>query len=136
MQCFKRRETAAIAICMSCGVALCGDCTRRGIGQRIVCSAFCSEQLGQLFQSSSEGHDRAARSNAVSAGFVWLLGAGLLLYVAYSVLVQKTWDFAVYGVSFGIVCFGIGFFYNALAKRTPNRSLQPDAPPSGGAPRS
>lgn len=133
MQCFKHRETAAVAICVSCGAAVCGDCTKRAMGQRIVCTNLCAEQLGRLLNASSDGLARASRSHAINAWFVWLLGGGLILYGGYTVVVWKNWDFAVYGVMFGIVCTAIGFFFNQLAKRAPNPSPHKDAPPQGGA---
>jgi hypothetical protein len=134
MQCFKHRETPAVAICISCGAAVCSDCVKRGVGQRIVCSNLCEEQLGQLINSGREGLARATRSHAINAWYVWLLGIGLILYSVYTIFAWKNWDFVPYGVGFGVVCIAVGFFYNQLAKRTPNRSPQSDAPPVGGAP--
>lgn len=133
MQCLKHREAAAVAICMGCGAAVCGDCTQRAVGHRIVCSNLCAEQLGQLLKASSDGLARASRSHVINAWFLWLLGGGMFLYSAYTVVTWKNWDFAVYGVMFGIVCVGSGFLFSQLSKRTPNPSPHTDTLPSGGS---
>ena len=134
MYCLKHRETHAIALCMGCGAAVCGDCVRRTMGQRIVCSALCEQQLGQLLAASSEGLVRAARANAANALFVWLLGLTLFLYSGYTFIVWKNWNFVVYGVPMGMGCIAVGFFFHKLSKKTPNPPPHSDAPQKGGAP--
>lgn len=123
MQCLKHREAAAVAICISCGAAVCPECTNRTVGQRIVCSNLCAEQLAHLLKASSEGFAGVSRSQVINAWFLWLMGAVLLLYSGYTILAWNNWDFVLYGVPLGLVSIGIGYFMNRLAKSAANRPV-------------
>ena len=131
MHCFNHNDRDAVAICISCGMAICPSCVKRTQGDRIVCSDNCAQQLGTLLQSGRDGLARASRSYVVTAWYLWLLGGGLMAYGVFVVVAQANWDFAYYLLGFGAGSAVIGYFYYRLARRTPNTAVQPTAG-SGG----
>lgn len=120
MQCINHNDQPAVAICMSCGCALCGACVHRTVGNRIVCSDSCAATLSSLLNASHEGVSRAARSNRVTAWYLWLLGVTLLGFGAVILMSSRDLGFASYFLILGPVSIVIGFFYNRLGKRLPS----------------
>jgi hypothetical protein len=53
MNCYKHREEVAIAVCRNCGRAACADCCEYS-GQKISCSADCTEELRQTLLLSDK----------------------------------------------------------------------------------
>lgn len=117
MQCINHPDHPAVAICMSCGCALCGACIHRTVGNRVICSEACAANLSSLLNASHEGASRVARSNRVTAWYLWLVGAALLAFGALILVSSGDWAFASYFVILGPVSIVIGFFYNRLGKR-------------------
>lgn len=125
MQCINHSDCPAVAICMSCGCALCGACIHRTIGNRVVCSDACAANLSSLLNTAHEGASRVARSNRVTAWYLWLLGATLLAFGTFILLSTGDWGFASYFVILGPVSIVIGFFYNRLGNRLPSAQQAP-----------
>lgn len=117
MQCISHTDQPALAICMSCGSALCSTCIHRTVGNRIVCSDTCAANLSALLNASQEGASRAARSNRVTAWYLWLLGATLLGFGLFMIIGSGDWGFASYFLVLGPISILIGFFYNQLGKK-------------------
>jgi hypothetical protein len=107
MNCFNHRDKSALAICKSCGRALCADCST-ALRDGIACKNTCESRVNAINEIAD---DRAyakkiqgfARWAVIIMGVVWiiisliskrylLLPVGLILLIGGYISIQKRAD--------------------------------------------
>jgi len=117
MKCFNHSDGEAVAVCVHCGMALCGTCAVRSKIGTLVCSEICgtaSKQLEDFISRTGNMNDRTTRNVAYSyLGFAAVCvptGIGLYFY-------SHIWLFTIFleVVAAGLAVAGVG--YMRIAKR-------------------
>jgi len=117
MKCFNHRDVEAVAVCVHCGMALCGTCAVRSKNGTLVCSEPCgtaSKQLEDFISRIGNVNDRTLLSVAYSyfglAAICAPMGIGLYFYL-------HTWLLTIFieVIALGLAVAGIG--YIRIAKR-------------------
>ena len=121
MKCFNHHADDAVAICKSCGKALCPQCAV-ALPNGIACKNSCEDRVNMLNQMIDNNNKVIATTNTnlkSSAVFSIILGA---LFVSMGSLFYRT------DVYFGaiIVTIGIAFLINGI-RRNRKKSLFPTA---------
>ena len=113
MKCFTHRSSDAVAVCRSCGRALCPDCISE-VGLSCACKSRCESDVarfnGMLTRSQPGlpnpsnlvGYDRVIFLMVLGVAFVWF---GLYYFGDHGPI----WFFVALGVAFFI--FGISQLY-------------------------
>ena len=113
MKCFTHRSSDAVAVCRSCGRALCPDCISE-VGLSCACKSRCESDVarfnGMLTRSQPGlpnpsnlvGYDRVIFLMLLGVAFVWF---GLYYFGDHGPI----WFFVALGVAFFI--FGISQLY-------------------------
>src|SRR5690348_13649686 len=113
MKCFTHRDSDAIAICRSCGRALCVACIAE-VGRSCACKGRCESDVerfnemlsrdrsGPPTPASIVGYDRVIFLMIIGVGFVWF---GFYFFAGQ---IQR-WFFAALGGAFFI--FGVSQFF-------------------------
>jgi hypothetical protein len=86
MQCWNHSDSSAVASCVNCGRALCGQCVPSNPPALAACGRECLAAATQLRIAIESTGRKATRSSIASARFVWImsavyaiLGLGLIL---------------------------------------------------------
>src|SRR5208283_5834379 len=110
MKCFTHRSSDAVAVCRSCGRALCPDCISE-VGLSCACKNRCESDVtrfnemltrGRPGPAKLVGYDRVIFLMVIGAAFLWF---GLYYFGDHGL----NWFFVVLGAAFSI--FGISQFY-------------------------
>lgn len=113
MECFTHPETQAVAVCKSCGKAVCRSCAQ-DLGHAVVCSADCATDATEL----NEINKRAKRLYGVGAGAKSRrLPSGVVMWSLFAVFFtgfgiyqsilrhQPDWFLLIFGGLSAIVAF-------------------------------
>ncbi len=119
MKCYYHHEADAVAICKSCGRALCPGCAA-DVGPGTACKQRCEENVAALnviVERSKSAYAKAGRVHKRHA--IWLLILGLVFigFGGLPILLSRN-----YGASFMVV-FGIVFLLGALFSFTSGRQI-------------
>lgn len=128
MKCFNHNNVDAVAICTSCGKALCSSCLPIGSPEcacSIECADFSRERRRQ-FALLSRRHRTSLLASEIgcySLGIIFVV-VGLLLGIS------MTWFIIAWAVPPGIALITMGFFYRQSRKLDPKEggpinSVQP-----------
>ena len=102
MNCFRHRHIDAIAVCRSCGKAVCGQCCRE-YGSEIICGEDCrrererAHQLDARLRQTFGVGSRPPVPPSVSAYFFF--GVILLLTGIYFWFDRQSFDVLTFGIS-------------------------------------
>lgn len=88
MKCFNHAETDAVAICKSCGKALCKTCSAE-LSNGIACKNSCEARVNMLNQmvdnnekmiATSNAHIKTSAISSIIFGILFVLMGGFLYY--------------------------------------------------------
>lgn len=117
MKCFTHKESEAIGICMNCGKGVCQSCVVISDSGRLACSKACADGLANILAIGRESIEKTARSNFVSAVFLWVIGAILLLFGIYELMGTGNWKAASYFVIAGPLLLIMGTYYFSVSRK-------------------
>ena len=107
----------AVAVCAYCGRALCADCTKASVNQRMVCSTVCeaaltkNDQAMQLILQKSFQTARASAFYSFLCGGLSTAGAvGAYFYLPVPFLIWFT-------AGCSVVFFASGIWYGRMARK-------------------
>ena len=90
MNCFRHQDQSAIAICKSCGKAVCADCSD-DTGQGIACSENCVAELQQRYQldqrlkqSFGIGRKPPMPATVLTYAMFGVILLGVAIYLSYT----------------------------------------------------
>ena len=124
MVCGSHSERQAAALCVSCGVGLCGGCVQKSAKGRSVCSPECANFANVTDEAMAMLSSRTQRGTKATAWFCWLLG-GLFAILGLLALVGGDKFLATYLLAPSVIFFFTGTWYGRIAKRASNGGVQP-----------
>ena len=116
MNCYTHTERVGVAVCVSCGAAICSACVQKTGSGKNVCSTQCAVISGETDSAIAAIASRVTRSNKATAWFCWSLGAIFLILGGISILGDLF--LAIYLLLAGVVSVGAGFWYSNIAKKS------------------
>jgi hypothetical protein len=111
MKCFTHRESDAIAICRSCGRALCPDCIAE-VGRSCACKNRCESDVKRLSEMLTQG--RPAQVNPAR-----LVGYDRVIFIMLMGVVFACWGlyyFRGHGPGMFFIGFGGLFFIFGISQ--------------------
>jgi hypothetical protein len=110
-------QTGAIAVCAYCGRALCADCAKHSVTQRMVCSDNCAAALARNDKALQLILKKSLQSARVSAFYSYLCG-GLSVAAAVGAHFCLPSPFLIYFTAgCSIVFIASGIWYGQIAKK-------------------
>src|SRR5580704_1481128 len=110
MKCYTHRSSDAIAVCRSCGRALCPDCVAE-VGLSCACKNRCESDVARFNEMLARGRPRPANPASL-VGYdrvIFLMVLGLA-FIGFGLFFHgPNWFFVAMGLAFSI--YGISQFY-------------------------
>ena len=131
MNCHTHADRTGVAVCVNCGAGLCTDCCRKTDTRKNVCSEECAASAKAMDDAIHTIAARMGRSSNANAWFCWLLGAIFGVLGLFSL--PHDLFLAVFLLAPCVVFIFVGFWYNNIARKPSNLSLQ-SGPAAGGRP--
>jgi hypothetical protein len=115
MKCFNHQETEAVAVCVSCGKALCPSCISKSSRGKLVCSALCAQAISEADDFRDYFHNRSTRSWRLIAyamlfpvSFIFLVFGGFAIWAREWPIVWLLLSVVVIFVLAGLGCLRLG----------------------------
>ena len=105
MNCIKHTEASAVAICRSCGRAMCTDCIMQA-GMAVTCSEECANYAKDMDEMMTRGkaiYGMSESSSSLSISVVMWLVFGVL-FLGWGVYDTVTDKPNYFSIAFGVVC--------------------------------
>ncbi|MEI8196488.1 MAG: hypothetical protein WCI73_11315 [Phycisphaerae bacterium] len=119
MKCFYHPTVDAVALCKSCGRALCRECIAE-VGMSCSCRGRCEEDVGALNDMVARGRTAYQKASATylrTGIFVTLMGMIFLILGVIGMVGTKWAAWSFFMPFLGIVFTGWGITYFVSAKR-------------------
>lgn len=117
MKCFKHRTVEAVAVCVYCGRALCGDCVPAGDSKRVTCSEACAQALTRNDRALQSLLDKSAQTAKASALYCYLTAA-LSAGAAVAAWFMLPSPFLIYfTAACAVALAAAGFWYQRVARK-------------------
>ena len=117
MRCFKHNAADAVAVCMHCGRAVCGECVPAGNSQRVTCSEACAQALTRNERALQSLLDKSAQTAKASAFYCYLTSA-LSAGAAVAAWFMLPSPFLIYfTAACAVVLAAAGFWYQRVARK-------------------
>jgi hypothetical protein len=115
MRCWNHSDASALAVCVNCGRALCGQCVPSNPPVLATCNPECLAAAAQLRNAIESTGRKASRSSIASARFVWIMAA---VYAILGIAMLLTGSS---GIGVGVLIFAAihafaGFLYYRSAR--------------------
>lgn len=124
MICGAHSDRQAIALCVSCGVGLCGSCAQKNSRARNVCSPACANLADVGDEAMAVLLSRTQRGARAAAWFCWLLG-GMFAVLGVLSLAGEDKFFAGYLLMSGAVFLFVGTWYGRIARKASHTGVPP-----------
>jgi hypothetical protein len=116
MKC-QAHQTEAIAVCAYCGRALCADCAKPSVTQRMVCSDHCAASLTSDDRAMELVLQKSLQSARASAFYSYLCG-GLSAAAAVGAYFCLPSPFLIYFTAgCSVVFIASGIWFGRIAKK-------------------
>jgi hypothetical protein len=116
MKCSNHSQTDARAICIYCGVGVCGECAERTVKNRIVCSTDCANALAEE-EAALQGIRAKTLGGHRLTGY-FALGAAVILagFSAFTAIGQQ-WEILAFQLPLTLGLAISGIFYLRLGSK-------------------
>jgi hypothetical protein len=119
MICGAHSDRQAVALCVNCGIGMCGSCAQKSARGKYVCSGECAHAANLTDEAMAALTSRTQRSAKATAWFCWLLG-GLCAPLGALALFGEDKFLAVYLLGASAVFLFVGTWYGRIAAKASN----------------